>query len=171
MTASFLSNVQVFSIVTSILSFSWSMSTYHVYVKKGALDISAGLTSRILLFTYILLYIFCHLIILTVSAHNVFDNNFHWLLIFLLCHMIIMAFIHILHLRILRIKFHFRSLEFWMETLVNSFGSLIVPSNIKFPKTNPDTNEIDDRYHEPTSLRYFLMHLIQGTKLDTRCHH
>ena len=50
-------NFQVYSILTSIASFCWTMTAYHVYVKRGALDLGISLKSRILLFASILFYI------------------------------------------------------------------------------------------------------------------
>ena len=50
------------------------------------------------------------------------------------------------------------SLDFWIECLINSVGSILIPNNIKYPKRTKDG--INQRYHERTSCRYLAMHLV-----------
>ena len=157
MSLAFLSNPLMFSVITSILSFSWSMTTYCVYTKNGALGIQSNLKGRFLLFGYFLVYITSRMFILIISAHQVF-GGFELFLAFVFAHVILMSVIHYAHLLCMKVDRSCFSLECWIECLINSVGSILIPNNIKFPTTNG--NEINWRYHEPTSLRYLLMHSI-----------
>ena len=50
----------------------------------------------------------------------------------LIAHLIIMASIHIIDLEILKVPSKYRSLDVWMEILINGFASVLMPSKIKF---------------------------------------
>ena len=159
MSKSFFDNTQVVSVITSIFSFSWSMTGYHVYFKRGALDFGVGLKSRIMLLAYILLYICSRMLILSIAARVVFIayENF---LIFVIIHLIVMSFIHIIHLKIENVTINFKSMDFWLEVLVNGSGSILLPSNIKFPRIEKESRVIKERFHESTTIRYVMMHCI-----------
>ena len=157
-------NPLVLSVSTSILSFSWSMTAYHVYIKQGALSFRNGMMARMLLLAYITVYISARMFILSVGAHPVFSSNFNHFLIFLLEHILLMALAHITHLHIVDIKRNYRSADFWLEVITNSFGSILLPSNIKFPRIDHSSGEVSTRFHEPTSLRFFVMHTIIMTE-------
>ena len=154
---SLFTNSLLFSVVTSLLSFSWSMTTYHVYAKQGALGIGSNLKGRLQLFSYFLVYIISRMFILIIAAHQVF-GGFEYFLIFVFLHVILMFGIHYLHLYKMNIQRNHKSLSFWIESLNNAFGSILIPNNIKYPRV--DGKKINHRYHEPTSFRYLAMHLI-----------
>jgi hypothetical protein len=97
--------------------------------------------------------------ILTIAAHQVFVT-FGNFLVFLLAHVVIMGIVHIVHLYMSRVKIDCLSLSFWIETVVNSLGSILLPSNIKYPRIEPQSGKMNQRYHEATSLRYLIMHVI-----------
>ena len=156
---SFYSNTQVVSIITSVFSFAWSMTGYHVYLKRGALDFGIGLKSRLTLLVYMLLYILSRTLILSVAAREIFPN-FEAFLIFIFIHLLLMSFIHVIHLYIVHVSTNFLSVDVWLEGLLNGFGSILLPSNIKFPRTERESHVINERYHERTSKRYIMMHLI-----------
>ena len=151
------SNTLLFSVVTSLLSFSMSMTTYHVYSKQGALGIQSNLEGRVLLLAYFLVYTISRMFILIIAAHQVF-GGFGYFLVFVLAHVILMLIIHLVHLYNMKIKRNYRSLDFWIENLMNCVGSILIPNSIKYPRT--DENETNHRYHEPTSFRYLSMHII-----------
>ena len=50
------------------------------------------------------------------------------------------------------------SLTFWIESLINSVGCILIPNNIKYARKEEE--EVNRRYHEPNSFRYLAMHLI-----------
>ena len=58
----------------------------------------------------------------------------------------------------MKIKRDFKSIDFWIESIINSFGSILIPNNIKYPRQDGDV--MDQRYHEPTSFRYLTMQVI-----------
>ena len=147
----------LFSVVTSLLSFSWSMTTYHVYAKQGALGIQSNMAGRLLLFAYFLVYIISRMFILIIGAHQVF-GGFGFFLIFVLSHVILMFVVHCVHLYKMKLERNPKSLAFWIECLINSVGCILIPNNIKYARK--DGEEINQRYHEPTSFRYLSMHVI-----------
>jgi len=63
---SIVSSPLFFSIVTSLLAFSWSMTTYNVLNKQGALDTDINLKARLLMFGYFNIH----------YIKNVYSNNF-----------------------------------------------------------------------------------------------
>ena len=156
---SFYSNIQVRSVITSIASFAWSMTTYHVYTKRGALDFGIGLKARLVLLMYILLYISARVLILSTAAHEIFCT-YDIFLGFIFYHFLVVSIIHIVHLKMLDINLNVISFDNWVEVLINGAGSILLPSNIKFPKKHTFNGSLDERYHEPTSFRYILMHSI-----------
>ena len=66
------------------------------------------------------------------------------------------------------VKKNFKTLDFWIENLINSVGSILIPNNIKYPRTDEHQDQesetakekMNQRYHEPTSFRYLAMHLV-----------
>ena len=58
----------------------------------------------------------------------------------------------------MKITRDYKSIDFWIESILNSFGSILIPNNIKYPRQDGDV--IDQRYHEPTSFRYLTMQVI-----------
>ena len=147
----------LFSVVTSLLSFSWSMTTYHVYAKQDALGIQSNLSGRLLLFAYFLVYIVSRMFILIIAAHQVF-GGFGFFLIFVLMHVILMFIVHYMHLYKLKIERNPKSLTFWIESLINSVGCILIPNNIKYARQ--EGKDVNRRYHEPNSFRYLAMHLV-----------
>jgi len=106
--------------------------------------------------------------ILIISAHQVF-GSYELFLLFLGAHAVLMCIIHNVHLFKLHIggkyssithyiKTNFRSLDFFIENFINSMGCILIPNNIKYPRKI--TGRVNNRYHEPTSFRYLVMHLI-----------
>ena len=72
-----------------------------------------------------------------------------------------MALVHIAHLQVLEIPSNFLSVEIWMEVFMNACASTIIPSNLKYPrKSGTNSKKINERYHEPTSFKYAIMHTI-----------
>ena len=47
-----------------------------------------------------------------------------------------------------------------MEVLINGSGSILLPSNIKFPRIEKRSTIVKERFHEPTSNRYIMMHSV-----------
>ena len=175
---SMLSNPLMFSVVTSLITFSWSMTTYHVSNKNSALGIESNLKGRLLLFGYFLVYITSRMFILVIAAHQIF-GGFELFLLFVLLHVVLMCIIHNVHLYMASIggdykslgsyfRQNWNSLDFWIENLINSVGCILIPNNIKYPRTERTENQdsesnekqLNQRYHEPTSLRYLSMHVI-----------
>ena len=169
---SFTSNAQVFSILTSIISFCWSLTAYHAYMKRGALDLGIGLKARLLLFASILLYIVPRIFILALAGKELF-GNFDCLLCFLMIHLLLMAIIHIVDLKMLNVPSNYLSLDVWMEIAVNGFGSTLMPNKIKFCRfndvettsnpnasTRPLMTKVNERYHEKTSFRYLIIDTV-----------
>ena len=152
-----ITNPLLFSVVTSLISFSWSMTTYHVYTKQGALGIQSNLKGRLLLFAYFLVYIVSRMFILIIAAHQVF-GGFGFFQIFIILHVILMFIVHYVHLYKMKLERNPKSVSFWIESLINSVGCILIPNNIKYARK--EENDINQRYHEPNSFRYLLMHLI-----------
>ena len=117
----------------------------------------SNLQGRLQLFAYFLVYIISRMFILIIAAHQLF-GRFEFFLLFVLGHVILMFGVHCVHLHMMKITTNIKSIEFWLESLLNSFGSILIPNNIKYPRQDGDL--IDQRYHEPTSFRYLTMHLI-----------
>ena len=155
---SFYNNPQVVSVITSIFSFSWSICGYHVYFKRGALDFGVGLKARIMLLIYVLLYICSRMLILSIAANQVFltYENF---LTFVLIHLLVMSCVHVFDLKSKNVLINLQSMDFWLEVFVNGSGSILLPSNIKFPRIGKESI-LNERFHEPTSKRYVMMHFI-----------
>ena len=106
--------------------------------------------------------------ILIISAHQIF-GTYELFLVFVGAHAVLMCIIHNVHLYKLQIggkyisithyvKTNFRSLDFYIENLINSVGCILIPNNIKYPRS--EGKKVNQRYHEPTSFRYLAMHLI-----------
>ena len=177
---SLFSDALLFSIVTSLLSFSWSMTTYNVSNKQGALNTDVGLTARLLMFLYFLAYIISRMFILIISAHQVL-GRYENFLFFIAIHAFLMCIIHNIHLYKMNIggnygsfttyvKTNYKSLGFWVENLINSVGCILIPNNIKYPRKVGD--KVNKRYHEATSFRYLSMHLtflIENVVLVIMC--
>ena len=93
-----------------------------------------------------------------------------------------MSCIHIIDLQILKVPTNYLSLDVWMEIVINGFASTLMPNKIKFcrfhdekstydqitlnpnsetndndNKTKPESDMINERYHEKTSFRYIMM--------------
>ena len=174
-------NAQVFSILTSIVSFCWSMTAYHAYMKRGALDLGIGLKARLLLFASISFYIIARLCVLVIAGNEILGDfdNLTW---FLIIHLLLMSCIHIIDLQILKVPTNYLSLDVWMEIVINGFASTLMPNKIKFcrfhdgksntsqnesnpnsetnhngNKFHPESDMINERYHEKTSFRYLTM--------------
>ena len=75
-----------------------------------------------------------------------------------------MCIIHVIHLRIEKVATNLKSIDFWMEVLINGCGSILLPSNIKFPRIEKVSKKADERFHEPTLKRYAMMHIIMLTE-------
>ena len=112
-----------------------------------------------MLLAYVLLYICSRMLILAIAANQVFltYENF---LIFVSIHLLVMSCVHVFHLKSKKVSMNLQSMDFWLEVFVNGSGSILLPSNIKFPRIEKETSTLKERFHEPTSNRYVMMHSI-----------
>ena len=106
-----------------------------------------------------MLYILSRMVILSIAANYVF-GTYENFLIFVFVHLMIMCIIHVIHLKIEKVATNFKSIDFWMEVLINGCGSILLPSNIKFPRIGKVSKKVEERFHESTLKRYAMMHII-----------
>ena len=58
-----------------------------------------------------------------------------------------------------KIPTNLKSVDFWLEVLVNGLGSILLPSNIKFPRIEKKSKAVNERFHEANIKRYAMMHV------------
>ena len=85
---------QFWSILTSIISLSWSFTFYQSVQKKGALDFGANFGGRILLLFANMLQLFTRLIALVLYAY--ICGNFWPMIVSVILHIILMSVLHYL---------------------------------------------------------------------------
>lgn len=152
----FIINPQFRSVLTSIVGFAWSLTSYHVYTKNGALDLDINLTGRVLLFLFYFMQITGRLYNFAIAGHQIFVT-FNYLVIFLACHIITMGCIHVHYMRTLKLTITVSSLEFWLELFLNACGSLLVSCNINCRRVDRKNNLNNNIIHFPTREKYLLM--------------
>ena len=97
--------IQFWSIVTSIVSLSWSFNHYQVVQKNGALNFSSNPIGRLILFFANLLQITSRLFGLILYAYTFGRGNFWPMIVTVLIHILIMATLHYLTCDESEIKF------------------------------------------------------------------
>ena len=85
---------QFWSVVTSIVSLSWSFTFYQAVQKKGALDVGSNLTARLVLFLSNLLQITSRLFALILYSYSLGAGNFWIMLAGVLVHLLLMTCLH-----------------------------------------------------------------------------
>ena len=88
--------IQFWSIVTSIISLSWSFTFYQAVQKKGALDFGSNLAGRLTLFFSNLLQITSRLFALILYAYTFKNGNFWPMIVSVVAHILIMSVLHFL---------------------------------------------------------------------------
>ena len=88
--------IQFWSIVTSIISLSWSFNHYQAVQKKGALDFGSNPIGRLVLFLANLLQITSRLFGLILYAYTFGYGNFWPMILSVVIHILIMATLHYL---------------------------------------------------------------------------
>ena len=88
------SRKQFWSVVTSIVSLSWSFTFYQAVQKKGALDVGSNLTARLVLFLSNLLQITSRLFALILYSYSLGAGNFWIMLASVLLHLLLMTGLH-----------------------------------------------------------------------------
>lgn len=88
--------VQFWSILTSIVSLSWSFTFYQSIQKQGALDFGSNTAGRILLFFANLLQITSRLLALILYAYLFGPGNFWIMIVSVTIHIFLMSLLHFL---------------------------------------------------------------------------
>ena len=88
--------IQFWSIVTSIISLSWSFTFYQAVQKKGALDFGSNPAGRFTLFFSNLMQITSRLFAFVLYAYTFKDGNFWPMIATLVLHILIMSLLHFL---------------------------------------------------------------------------
>ena len=88
--------IQFWSIVTSIISLSWSFTFYQSIQKKGALDFGSNPTGRITLFFSNLLQITSRLFALIIYAYTFGEGHFWPMILSVVVHILVMSTLHYL---------------------------------------------------------------------------
>ena len=90
------SRLQFWSVVTSIISLSWSFTYYQAVQKKGALDLGSNPLGRMTLFFSNLLQITSRLFALIFYAYAFGKGNFWPMLLSVAIHVVVMSLLHYL---------------------------------------------------------------------------
>lgn len=88
--------IQFWSIVTSIISLSWSFTFYQSIQKKGALNFASNFSGRMTVFIANLLQITSRLFALIIYAYTFRDGNFWPMILTVVVHILLMSFLHYL---------------------------------------------------------------------------
>ena len=88
--------IQFWSIVTSIISLSWSFTFYQSIQKRGALNFSSNFAGRITVFLANLLQITSRLFALIIYAYTFGEGNFWPMILSVVIHILIMGLLHYL---------------------------------------------------------------------------
>ena len=100
--------VQFWSILTSMISLSWSFAFYQAVQKNGALDFGSNPTGRIMLILANFLQISSRLFALILYAYTFGDGNFWPMIATVMAHVLLMSVLH-----------YFLSDEWNLETFEN----------------------------------------------------
>ena len=90
------SKIQLFSIISSVVSLSWSFSFYQSIKKKGALDFGNNMIGRILLLISNSLQISSRLLALIIYAYCFGPGIFWKMIASVLAHILVMSLLHFL---------------------------------------------------------------------------
>ena len=114
---------QFWSILTSIISLSWSFTFYQAVQKKGALDFGSNFSGRILLLVSNLLQLSTRLLVLVLYAYVC--GNFWPMIVSVTIHIIIMSILHYFTSNQKEIEtFSQKPLKVGYQCLVNGISNL-----------------------------------------------
>ena len=162
--SNFFSNVpklQLWAILTSCLSLSWSFNVYLASKKTGALDFDSNIWGRLVLLASCICLITSRLFVFVFLAYCFGDGQFYPMVIVVVCHMLLMTGFHWLTTETFNIKKNLifvtnktlqHSLQVFYQCLLNGVSNiflyndiLALPSGEKNvttkPKQSKDQNE------------------------------
>ena len=117
------------SVITSLLTFAWSMTFHHV-TKEGSIDITIHLLPRLVLFTSFLAQITNRLFTIVIFGHQVFGSaGFSSLFFCVFGHIALMMMFN-MYFSDLPLLRNWLKWRYWTEMAINSFGCLFVHNNI-----------------------------------------
>jgi hypothetical protein len=90
------SHLQFWSVLTSIISLAWSFTFYQAVRKKGALDLGANFSGRLILFLANLLQIASRLFSLILFAYSFGEGAFWQMIVSVVGHILLMSLLHYL---------------------------------------------------------------------------
>ena len=132
--------LQFWSIVTSIMSLSWSFTFHQAIKKNGALDFGANFVGRMTLFLSNLLQITSRLFALILYAYSFGAGQFWPMMLSVIIHILLMAFLHYLTSNEWSLDtFYGKPWKILYHCLINGICNLYLHNHIK--QINSESSE------------------------------